>query len=184
MGFKKFLITENKKFLGKKLGDVLNSLNDIQEDAPNLGQRHLVRLAEKEVNNLRSILKKSWSEPIKQNYLPDVQRVAYNLANTIEEKGDLREMLPQALQELQTVSGRLGVKMNQLQGVPVEGGEDVGPEDFDITGQVPAEQQPPSEQGAEMGGMPAQPDMGMGAAPMDAGMGAAPMGGDMGMGGF
>ena len=176
MGFKQFLITENKKFLGKKLSDVLNSLNDIQQDAPNLGQRHLVRLAEKEVNNLRSILKKSWSEPITQNYLPDIQRIAFNLAKTIEDKGDLKDMLPQALQELQTVSGRLGVKQNELEGVPVPGGEEVGPDDFDLTAQGP--EQPPEQ--ADMGMDPAQPDMGMGGEMAD--MGA--MGGDMGGGGM
>jgi hypothetical protein len=162
MGFKQFLLTENKKFFGKKIGEIVNSLADIGQDAPNLGARHLVRLAEKEVNNLRSVLKKSWSEQIKQDYLPDVQRVAYNLAKTIEDKGDLRDVLPQVLQDLENLSGRLGVKMNQLQSVPVEGGEDIGPNDFDITGQGPEEQpqQPemmPQDGQPEM--MPQQPMM-------------------------
>lgn len=166
---KNFLLNENRNYLGKQIGDILTSLQDIEEDAENLGMRHLARLVDKEIDNMRAILKDNWSEEEMREFLPVIQKVAVYLKKTIEDKGDMREALPAALQELQNLSGKLGVKVNKLKGVP-EGGDDQIA-DFELTGPDPnAANQPPQANGMQAAGG----GMGGGAPPIGGGGGGAP----------
>jgi hypothetical protein len=66
--------------------------------------------------------------------LEELQKIAVAIQKTIDDKGDLKEILPAAVQSLQNLSGVLGVKVNDLQAPEQEDGEDVTQDDFELTG--------------------------------------------------
>ena len=82
MSFKTFLLTEDNAYLGRKVGEVLTDLQDLQQDSENLGTRHLSRLADEVVIKIRLIIQSNWSE--KQKYhLEDLQKVAVAIKRPI-----------------------------------------------------------------------------------------------------
>lgn len=153
--FKYFLMNESKVYLGQKVNDVLTSLQDIQSDIDNLGSRHLSRLAENIVNELRKILHGQW-EVQHQKYLVKLQKIAVAIMKTVEDRGDLREILPSATKSLEAIAGELGVKINSLQ-APEMPGQDVSQDDFEQTGNDPSQmqQQQPQGQMPQGQGLPA-----------------------------
>lgn len=159
MGFKSFLINEEANYLGKRVGDVLNATQALQGDMDNVGARHLNRLAEKIVNQIRKLVHGSWSEK-QHDKLVKLQKIAVAIQKTIDEKGDLKQLIPAAAGALQKVSTELGVRVNDLDAPEQMDGEDVAPQDFQLTGNGPAPQQPP-QQGQPQGQPPAPPPQGM-----------------------
>lgn len=147
--FKQFYINEERSYLGHRVGDVLTSMQDLQNDMANLGTRQLARMAEAIVNQIRKILHSRWT-PKYQHQLHDLQKVGVAIQKTIEEKGDLKEILPAAVQALSDLSGKLGVKINDLdapEGVE-DTGDPVNPQDFQATGPMPSfKKQPPQPNG-------------------------------------
>lgn len=131
--FKGFLLNEEKNYLGRKVASVLTPMQELETDMENMGARHLIRAAEKLVNEIRKILHGHWEQE-QQKYLKELQRVAVAIQRTIEEKGDLREIIPAATQAMQTLSGKLGVKINNLQAPEFQTGEPVSQNDFEETG--------------------------------------------------
>ena len=117
--FKVFLLNEEKSYLGRKVANVLTPMQELQDDMQNMGARHLVRVAEKLVNEIRKILHGHWEQQ-QQHFLKDLQKIAVAIQKTIEEKGDLREIIPAAIQSMQTLSGKLGTKINNLQAPELE----------------------------------------------------------------
>lgn len=166
--FKLFLLNEERSFLGHRVGDVLTAMQDVQQDIPNLGQRHLTKLGEDLVNQIRKILHSRWSA---KNYkhLKELQKIGVAIKRAIDEKGDLRELLPAATQAMQDLSTKLGVKVNNLQAPDQLPGQNAVQGDFQLTGSGPqdAQQQQggqPPMGGPPMGGPPmgVQPPMGVG----------------------
>ncbi len=147
--FSDFLLNEEKSFLGRRVGDVLTAVQDVQQDMPNLGTRHLTKIAEDLVNQIRKILHGTWSAK-HQKDLKELQKIGVAIMRTIDEKGDLKEILPAAAQQLETLSGKLGVKVNSLQAPEQMDGQDISQDDFQITGPNPQDQpdpqQPPPQQ--------------------------------------
>ena len=80
--FKQFLINEQSSYLGKRVGDVLTAMQDTQDHLPNLGARHLTKIAEDIVNQIRKILHGSWS-PKNQNELKELQKIGVAIMKTI-----------------------------------------------------------------------------------------------------
>jgi len=158
-GFKLFLLNEGRAYLGHKVNDVLTSMQDLQNDMGDLGSRHLNRLAEQIVNEIRKILHSQWA-PRNYKHLKELQKVAVAVQSTIEEKGDLREILPAAVQNLQSLAGRLGVKVNDLQAPEMPGGEEITQADFELTGSGPTEQPDQGQPPAPPMGQPPVPPMG------------------------
>lgn len=142
---KTFLLNEEKSYLGHRVADVLTAVQDVQQDMGNLGSRHLTKIADDLVNQIRKILHSNWS-PKQQKYLYDLQRVAVALKRTIDEKGDLRDIIPAASQALQDLSGKLGVKVNNLDAPEAVPGQDAAPQDFQLTGTGPAQPPPQPQQ--------------------------------------
>ena len=163
MGFKDFLINEEKNYLGTKVGYVVSAAQDLQGDMQNLGSRHLNRLAEKIVNQIRKILHGSWS-PKQQNHLKGLQKIAIAIQKTIDDRGDLKEILPAATAELEKVSAALGAKVNNLDAPDEMEGEDISQNDFQLTGDGPAQPQQPQD---NMGGGDPQANMGQASMPQD-----------------
>lgn len=146
-----FLVNEEKSYLGHRVGDVLTAMQDIQQDMPNLGTRHLTKIAEDLVNQIRKIIHGSWS-PKYFKHLQELQKVGVAIMRTIEEKGDLKELIPTATQMLQSLSSKLGVKVNALEAPDAIPGQNASQSDFQITGdgsqnqqQPPDQQQPPMQ---------------------------------------
>lgn len=134
--FKYYLLNEEQSFLGHKIGDVLTSMQDIQGDLENLGSRQLTRMAEDIANQIRKILHSSWS-PKSTKHLVELQKIGVAILKTIEDKGDLREILPAALQAMENLSGKLGTKVNNLQAPEEIPGEKINQSNFQLTGQGP-----------------------------------------------
>jgi hypothetical protein len=131
-------------------------MQDVQQDMPNLGTRHLIKLAEDLVNQIRKILHGHWSAK-NHVHLKELQKVAVAIKKTIEEKGDLKELMPSATTMIQQLTAKLGVKMNNLDAPDATPGQDVTQQDFQMTGNGP--EKPPA------GGPPASGPPGMGGPP-------------------
>ena len=153
--FKEFLLNEEKSYLGHRVAGVLTAMQDTQDDMPNLGSRHLNKIAEDLVDQIRKILHSSWSGK-NQRYLKDLQKIAVAIKKTIEEKGDLKQLLPSATQSMQELSGKLGVKLNNLEAPEQFPGQDASQQNFQQTGPDPksgpqsTNQMPNSQQNNEM----------------------------------
>lgn len=153
--FENFLLNEDNRYLGQKVGDVLTSVQDLQDDINNLGSRHLSRLATEIVNEIRKIIHSRW-KPEQSKHLKELQKVAVALQKTIDERGDLKEIIPAAAQALQDLSGKLGVRVNNLSGPEEMAGQSIGQQDFQLTGDGPMPQQQPPP-----GMQPPQPQVSM-----------------------
>lgn len=146
--FEYFLINEESNHLGHKLNDILTAMQDMQEDMPNLGTRHLNRLAEEIVGQIRKILHSHWTSQ-QQKYLYDLQKIAVALQKTVDEKGDIKEVLPAAVQLLQNVAGKLGVRVNSLEAPEEIQGTPISQNDFEITGTGPNKKSPEENPGMD-----------------------------------
>lgn len=147
--FKSFLINEEKSYLGRKVANVLTPMQELQDDMQNMGARHLTRVAENLVNEIRKILHGHWEQE-QQKYLKELQKIAVAIQKTIEDKGDLKEIIPSAIQSMQTLSGKLGVKINNLKGPEFEAGDPVSQNDFEETGDGPKQPQNSQPQDGQM----------------------------------
>ena len=113
MKFKNYLLNENRAYLGEKVGDILNAVHDLEQEGENMGARQMMKFSEKIVARIRRILHSNWSQT-EEKFLKSLQKVGVALMKAIEEKNDLRELMPQIKQELEDVSGKLGVPVNTL----------------------------------------------------------------------
>jgi len=166
MDFKEFLLTEQRAYLGQKVGDILTALHDLRDDAKSMGSRNLIKYSEKVVNQIRRILHQHW--PREENkHLKVLQKVGVGIMKAIEEKDDLAGVVSSAAQELEELSSRLGVPIHQL-GTPSKQSE--GPPD-DKQGTAPP---PPGDEsgagGPQPGGQTGGPQPGPGQPPAPGGM--------------
>lgn len=153
MGFKLFLLNEEKSLLGHKIANVLTGVQNLQDDVGGMGVRQIARIAEELVNQIRKILHGEWHsqyDPV----LRDLQRVGVALSKAIEEKDDLKELIPVASQVLAKASAKLGVKTNTLTAPEDLQGGDVSQQNLQLTGQQPQPQAPTQPPQA-----PVTPDM-------------------------
>lgn len=133
--FKGYLLNEEKSYLGHRVGDVLTAMQELEEDMPNLGSRHLNKLAEQLVGQIRKILHSQWTLK-NQAHLRELQKIGVAIQKTIDDKGDLKEILPAATQALQQLSGKLGVKVNNME-APEDMGEEETPEQMNAPLEMP-----------------------------------------------
>lgn len=113
MQFKQFLLNEGQSYFAQKLGDVLEALQDLSDNAKNIGTRQLVRYSEEIVNHMRIILHTHWSKE-EEKHLRTLQKVGVAIMRAIEERDDLPEILVSATQEIQKLMGDIGVPMHNL----------------------------------------------------------------------
>lgn len=111
--FKYFLLNEDATYLAGRLGDVLNAIQDIQQNANGMGTKQLVRNAERVVNQIRRILHTNWGSDSRQS-LEVLQRVGVAIKKAIEEKSDLQEMLTNCANEMQDMLARMGLPLNSV----------------------------------------------------------------------
>lgn len=108
-----FLLNENQVYLGQRLSDVLNALQELNQNAKSMGARQLVRNSEEIVNNLRKILHTHWSKR-EERFLRPIQKVGVAIMRAIEEKDDLPTILSSATQELEKLTSKLGTPVNSI----------------------------------------------------------------------
>ncbi len=139
MEFKTFLLNEDRAFLGQKVGKILTAAHDLESDMEHMGSRQITRLCDDIVNQIRKILHNQWAPSQRKHLLP-LQKIAVAIKKTIEDKGNLRELIPSAIEELESVSSKLGVKSKEgdilNQAAELEG-EDVSQDDMELTPQEP-----------------------------------------------
>ncbi len=114
MQFKDFLLNENKAYFGSKVNNILSALHDLQEDSPNIGTRQLMRLSTNIVDQIRNILHTSWNQN-EQKYLKELQKIGVFIMKTIDDKGDLREVLDNITSNLENMVGDIGIPANKIQ---------------------------------------------------------------------
>jgi len=154
MQFKHFLLNEEKSYLGQRISDVLTALHDLQEDIENLGSRHINRMAESIVNQIRRVLHSNWSEK-QHKSLKHLQKAGVAIMKAIEEKGDIKAVLASATQEIEELSGKLGHPVSDI-GDSAEGEPAVlePPPEPEQNPEVPQEAPPAGPAGEMPGQMP------------------------------
>lgn len=173
-GFKWFLINEEKAYLGHRISDVLTAVHDLEEDLPGMGSRQVSRIGEEIVNQIRKILHGQWS-PRQAPHLKELQKIGVALMKAIDEKGDLKSLIPSIADQLEDISGKMGMKANDIQASPEGDGEQGGQNGQDMPMQLtgtgpeaqqpgqppqpalPLQQPPPAQGGAPLAPMPPMP---------------------------
>jgi len=113
MNFKQYLITESREYLGHRVGDILTSVHELIAAGKQVGTRQLVKSVETIVIEIRKVLHNSWPRT-EYKYLKKLQKCGVALMRAIDEKGDLREILNSVRNELESVSEKIGVPVNNL----------------------------------------------------------------------
>jgi hypothetical protein len=116
--FRQFLITEERVYLGQKVGDILTALQQLNGDAANMGKRHLMRLMKNIVRQIRRILRSSWTFE-EQQYLKVLQKVAVALMKGLDTNEDLPSLVSSAASEMESLSDKMEEPINNLAGPAV-----------------------------------------------------------------
>lgn len=131
--------------MNHQIGDILTSIQNLEQDLGGMGVRQIARISEDIVSQIRKILHGQWS-PKQMKHLKELQKVAVAIKKAIEEKDDLKELIPQLSQTVQSISTKLGVKQNDLQSAEQEEGPMPMPPQMQLTGNGPQPGQPPGQQ--------------------------------------
>lgn len=111
--FRAFLLNENTNFLSNKVGDILEALQSISEDAPNMGTRHLLTVSKDVVSEIRKVLHETWAET-EIDVLRSLQKIGVALMRAIEENEPIGEVLESSIGELEDVLKKSGKPINDL----------------------------------------------------------------------
>ncbi len=111
--FKSFLLNENKVYLAQEIGDVLNSVQDLNDEVEKIGTRNLVRFSQIIVNKCRGILQGHWGDENKK-WLKKLQRCAVALAKAIDENDNTEEVLKSIQNEIEGMLKKMGVPFNTI----------------------------------------------------------------------
>lgn len=111
--FKQFILNESQAYLGQKVGDILTAVQELRDDANNMGARDLTRFSERIVNQIRRILHSTWPREEKKHLLV-LQKIGVALMKSIEEKDDLPGTISGAASALEDLVADLGVPIHKL----------------------------------------------------------------------
>jgi hypothetical protein len=112
--FREFVLNENKVYLAKEIGDVLNSAQELSDEVNKIGTRNLTRYSQIIVNKSRGILQGHWGNE-NRKFLKTLQKCAVALAKSIDENDNIEEVLKSTIEALQKVVGKMGVPINAFQ---------------------------------------------------------------------
>jgi hypothetical protein len=111
--FKSFLLTEEKIYLGQRLGDILTALQQLNDDAANMGKRHLIRIITNITSQIRRILHGSWTYE-EEKYLKQLQKIGVALMKGIDSNEDLIQVISNCTAALEKLSDDLDTPVNNL----------------------------------------------------------------------
>lgn len=126
--FKNYLLNEQKHYLGQRSGDILTALQNLQDDAENMGSRVLIRVCQGIVNQIRIILHGRWDEE-DVKYLKKLQKIGVALMRAVDDNDDLPQVISSAVMELEGLLNDLQMPINSLGTEDVEPEEDTPPEE-------------------------------------------------------
>ena len=107
------MINENKYYLGQKTGDILTAVQSLSEDAPNLGNRALLRATQGIINQIRRILHGRWDdEDVK--YLKTLQKAGVALCKAIDSKEEMDTVISSVAQTLEDMLSKMEVPVNSM----------------------------------------------------------------------
>ncbi len=153
--FRTYVLNENKVYLAKEIGDVLNSSQELADEVNKIGTRNLVRYSQIIVNKCRGILQGHWGNE-NRKFLKSLQKCAIALAKSIDENDNIENVLKSTIAALQQVVDKMGVPVNafQITKKPAEmekpkdvATQDIAPEmppasGFDMSQAAPTSQMP------------------------------------------
>jgi F0F1-type ATP synthase beta subunit len=113
MRFKEFVLTEAEDYFVKRVSDILNALQDLNDAANDMGARHLVSNSQTIVNQMRRIIHTHWPQSEKPN-LETLQKCAVAIMKAIDEKDDLQGVLKASQAHLEALAGRQDKPANRL----------------------------------------------------------------------
>lgn len=111
--FRMFLLTEEREYLGTKIGDILTALQELNKDAPNMGKRHLMRLMKNIVRQIRRILHSSWTFE-EQQYLKVLQKCGVAMMKSLDTNEDLVSVVSSVVSEIEKLSEKMEEPINNL----------------------------------------------------------------------
>lgn len=111
--FKQFLLKESNQYLNQKIGDILSAIQDIAEDSEHLGSRQLIQNCQSIVNQIRKILHSNWNKS-QTRYLQILQNIGVAMMRAIDEKDNLRDVLKNCKENMESLSAEIGMPVNQL----------------------------------------------------------------------
>lgn len=112
--FRTYVLNENKVYLAKEIGDVLNSSQELADEVNKIGTRNLVRYSQIIVNKCRGILQGHWGNE-NRKFLKSLQKCAIALAKSIDENDNIENVLKSTIAVLQQVVNKMGVPVNAFQ---------------------------------------------------------------------
>lgn len=121
--FKMYLLTEEKVYLSTKVGDILTAIQQLNNDAANMGKRHLIRLVKNIVRQIRRVLHSSWTFE-EENYLKVLQKVGVAMMKGLDDNEDLPTLIQSCMDEMQKLSDKLDEPVNNLASPAVDRDED------------------------------------------------------------
>jgi len=104
MKFKEFILNESKAFLDQRMADILSALQDLNDNAEDMGPRYLVGNAETIVNQIRRTIHTHWPDSDRPK-LTILQKCGVAIMKAIEEKDELKEVLKACQQQIEAASG-------------------------------------------------------------------------------
>jgi hypothetical protein len=115
--FKDFLINEQQNILSQKIGSVLSALQTLNDEISNLGTKDKNSYIDRISSDIRTILRSNWPKE-ESAYLTVLQKIAVAMKKTVNERGDIEELLPNVIEELSDLLEKMGSPVNTL--VPTE----------------------------------------------------------------
>jgi hypothetical protein len=115
MEFKNYLIIENQVLFSQRLGDIMNSIQDLTQDPVALGKD---KKAKEIVNQIRArLLRTKWNSKLGAN-LKTLQNCAANISMSLdpkrENRPDLNSVLSSCLSTLKQMSSKLDAPINNI----------------------------------------------------------------------
>ena len=111
--FRMFLMTEEKVYLGERIGDVLAALQQLKSDGPSIGKRHLIRIITGIVRQIRRILHSNWNYE-EDRYLKELQKVGVALMKALDDNEDLVQVISNCVSAVEKLSGTIDTPINNL----------------------------------------------------------------------
>jgi hypothetical protein len=111
--FRCFLLTEEKAYLGQRVGDVLNALQELNDHAPHMGKRHLMRIIVNIVKQIRRILHGSWTYE-EEKYLKELQKIGVALMKSLDNNEDLIQAVSSCTDACEKLSDKIETPINNL----------------------------------------------------------------------
>lgn len=111
MNFKDFLC-ENKNYLAQQIGTVLSATQDLEQNTQ-MSNRDYLKHSAKIRDQIRQLIRNRWQDS-EIKFVKMLQKPACALAKTIDNKENLKELIPEVSKSLAEIIEKMGVPINNL----------------------------------------------------------------------